>query len=213
MTWSRHAAKTVTHKSLPLSVSASRPQCQVQSKPHLSILTLNPTQDEVNTDRRNGCRFVSRSLIYMATYQRQPPVGLQVLRLAIADSTIDSITILSRRPMPDYVPTSPKANVIVLEDFLKYPLDILPTLASHDACIWALGGSSKGHTEESYAVFTVDYVKAAISALKDGGVAKGREHGNNPFRFIFISGEYANPEEKSMFLYARVKVCFLTLAP
>lgn len=111
--------------------------------------------------------------------------------------------------MPSYVPTSPKASVIVLDDFLHYPPEILPALASHDACVWALGGSSKGLTEESYAVLTVDYVKAAVAALKEGGVAKGREDGKNPFRFVFISGEWANPEETSRFMFARVKVFFV----
>jgi hypothetical protein len=136
-------------------------------------------------------------------HERQ--VGLQVLRLAIADPTVDSITILSRRSMPTYVPISPKASVIILEDFLHYPPETLPSLASHDACIWALGGSSKGHTEESYAMFTVDYVKVAVEALKEGGVVKGRDE-NNPFRFVFISGQWANPEETSRFMFARVKV-------
>jgi len=135
-----------------------------------------------------------------------PAVGLQVLRFAIADPTISKITILSRRALPDYAPSSPKAEVIVLDDFLHYPPEILPRLADHDACIWALGASSKGHTEASYAVFTLDYVKVAVEALVEGGVGKGREDGKNPFRFIFLSSESANPEESSMLMFSRVKV-------
>jgi len=135
-----------------------------------------------------------------------PAVGLQVLRIAIADPTISKITILSRRALPDYAPSSPKAEVIVLDDFLHYPPEILPRLADHDACIWALGASSKGHTEASYAVFTLDYVKVAVEALVESGVGKGREDGKNPFRFIFLSSESANPEESSMLMFSRVKV-------
>ena len=59
----------------------------------------------------------------------------------------------------------------------------------------------------------MDYVKAAVKALEDGGVAKGREDGKNPFKFIFISGEYANPEETSVFMFARVKVCSSPSSP
>jgi hypothetical protein len=55
-------------------------------------------------------------------------------------------------------------------------------------------------------VFTVEYVKVFIEALQQGGVASKAE--NNPFRFIFVSGEGADPEEKALIRYARIKVLY-----
>jgi hypothetical protein len=94
----------------------------------------------------------------------------------------------------------------VLEDFLNYPPDVVSRLVEHDACIWALGGSAKGHTDESYAVFTVEYVKVFIEELQRGGVASRPE--DNPFRFVFVSGEGADPAEKATIRYARIKVLY-----
>ena len=133
------------------------------------------------------------------------PAGLQVFRAAAKDPAITHITVLSRRPLPDYVPASDKAQVIVLADFLDYPPEVAARLAEHDACIWSLGGSSSGHTEESYTVFTLEYVKVFVDALqRSGGVASRPE--NDPFRFVYVSGEGADPEEKSLLLFARIKV-------
>jgi hypothetical protein len=68
---------------------------------------------------------------------------LQVLRSAIKDPTVTEITVISRRPLPDYAPTSDKVQVIVLADFLNYPPEV-SRLVEHDACIWALGAPPLG---------------------------------------------------------------------
>jgi len=129
--------------------------------------------------------------------------GLQVLRTAIKDPKVTQITIISRRPLPDDTPTSDKVQVIVLADFLDYPPEVVSRLVDHDACIWSLGGSSSGLTEEAYAVFTVQYIKVFIEALQQGGVASRSEA--SPFRFVFVSGEGADPEEKTLLMFGRIK--------
>jgi len=93
---------------------------------------------ETPPSRSNRSRLDLRSL-HLAQNIFLRSVGLQVLRLAIADPDISSITLLSQWPLPDYVPTSTKVQVIVLEDFLHYPPNVLLRLADHDACIWASG--------------------------------------------------------------------------
>lgn len=128
--------------------------------------------------------------------------GLEVLRAAIADPAISRVTVLSRRPLPVSIPTSPKAHVITHEDFSSYPADLISKVADHDACIWALGKSSNGMSETDYTQLTHDWPMAAITALKDGGVGSAEK----PFRFVYFSGEGADQTEKSMAMFGRIKV-------
>ncbi|KAF9012086.1 hypothetical protein BDZ89DRAFT_1077507 [Hymenopellis radicata] len=132
--------------------------------------------------------------------------GSQILRSALADPDVTKITILSRRPLPSWLPV-PSADkptdVIVLPDFQQYPADVQKKLADHDACIWALGCSSLGMSEADYTRVTYDYVVSAVSALREGGIAQSQTA--SPFRFVFISGEGADPDKTNIQMFGRVK--------
>lgn len=99
--------------------------------------------------------------------------------------------------------------MIVLKDFMEYPPEIAKKLADHDACIWALGTSSIGMSEEAYTKVTYDYVVKAVEAIQAGGI-KDSTHAK-PFRFVFISGEGSDPERRDIAMFGRVKVCVATL--
>lgn len=107
--------------------------------------------------------------------------GLAVYRAALQDAAVTHITILSRRPVPSWAvlpPDAPaKTTVILHKDFLSYPSDLAHQLAGNDACVWALGRSVIG---------------------------EGRPDGR-PFRFVYISGEHADPSGTSTRMWARVK--------
>ncbi|KAF5355243.1 hypothetical protein D9758_006006 [Tetrapyrgos nigripes] len=133
--------------------------------------------------------------------------GSQILREAVADPAVSSITVLSRRALPDWltssIPKNDKTTTVIVEDFLKYPADLPPKLAAHDACIWALGGSSLGNSEEEYKKMTYDFLTHMVSSL--GEVAKIRAD-KEPFRFVFVSAAGANPDKStSKQMYGRVK--------
>ncbi|CCM03998.1 uncharacterized protein FIBRA_06155 [Fibroporia radiculosa] len=135
--------------------------------------------------------------------------GLAIYRAALADSSVNHITLLTRRPIPSWAVLPPdaasKTTVILHKDFLSYPPDLAQRLAAHDACIWALGKSSKGVTEEEYTEMTHGYTLAAAQSLKDAGVGGTRTDGN-PFRFVFISGEGVKQDAPwYMPLFSRVK--------
>jgi len=139
--------------------------------------------------------------------------GIQILRTAIQDESITKVTILTRRHLPQWMdlPQTDKTNVIILDDFLNYPDDLPPRLAQHDACIWALGKSSSGISEEEYTKMTHGYLMAAVIALEKGGVGQemteedGSAKGRPPFRLVFISGEGADQTEKGLMKFARIK--------
>ncbi|KAH7886045.1 hypothetical protein F5I97DRAFT_1927926 [Phlebopus sp. FC_14] len=129
--------------------------------------------------------------------------GIQIFRQAIADTAITKITVLSRRPLPSWmdIPANDKAEVVVLQDFLSYPSELPTKLAEHDACIWALGKSSVGLSDEEYTRITYDYTMTFVNQIQQFTKFRIGE----PFRFIFISGEGADQTEKSTLKFARIK--------
>ncbi|KAF5344478.1 hypothetical protein D9758_014141 [Tetrapyrgos nigripes] len=134
--------------------------------------------------------------------------GSQILKDAVSDPSISSITVLSRRTLPDWltstIPENNKTTTIVVNDFTSYSPDLPPQFASHDACIWALGSTSAGKTEAEYTKITYDYVVKMIEALNQGEVDKTRE-GTDPFRFVFVSGNGADQTEQTSRMFGRVK--------
>ncbi|RFU31488.1 hypothetical protein B7463_g4856, partial [Scytalidium lignicola] len=65
-------------------------------------------------------------------------IGNQVLLQCLANPSITSIIVLSRR---DLKITDPKLKVILHEDFTTYPSELKTQLADADACIYCLGSN------------------------------------------------------------------------
>lgn len=130
--------------------------------------------------------------------------GIQIFRQAVLDAAITNITVLSRRALPSWmdIPENDKTEVIVLKDFLDYPSDLPARLAGHDACIWALGKSSVGLSDEEYTRITYDYTTHFVNSLQEAGT---KDKTGEPFRFVFVSGEGADPSGKSNVKFARIK--------
>ncbi|TCD61173.1 hypothetical protein EIP91_008817 [Steccherinum ochraceum] len=134
--------------------------------------------------------------------------GLNIYRAALNDSSVTSVTLLLRREMPSWAVlpanASEKTTTILHSDFASYPADVASRLAQHDACIWALGTSSNGVAEADYTRITYEYPMAMVKALKEAGVGNDRP-ADKPFRFVYFSGEMADPTGKSGQMWARVK--------
>jgi len=161
--------------------------------------------------------LVSFSTVSLVTYRKiltTCTAGLGVLRVLLSDNSVSHVTYLGRRPLPPWVvlpggtsatdksPTHPKLFTIEHKDFLTYPPALKEKLAEHDACIWALGTSSVGMSEEKYTEITVGYFDALLDTLKETGVGTAE----SPFRVVFISGMGADSKEASRTLFERVKV-------
>jgi len=140
--------------------------------------------------------------------------GLGILRTLLSDNAVSQVTYIGRRPLPSWIvlpggtstgdasPTHPKLSTIEHKHFLTYPPALQETIAQHDACVWALGISAVGLSEEKYSEITVGYLDAFLDVLK------GKRLGTTerPFRVVFVSGLGADSEEKSRMLFARIKV-------
>ncbi|KAM5541735.1 hypothetical protein V8D89_004464 [Ganoderma adspersum] len=130
--------------------------------------------------------------------------GLGIYRAALADPSVQRVTLLTRRALPSWAElpanATEKTEVILHSDFKSYPADLAKRLAEHDALIWALGKSSVGMSQEAYTELTYEYTMSAARALKDAGAGSPEK----PFRIVWISGELANPEGTGQ-MWANVK--------
>ncbi|OJT15658.1 hypothetical protein TRAPUB_5486 [Trametes pubescens] len=131
--------------------------------------------------------------------------GLAAYRAALVDPAIDGVTLLTRRPVPSWAKLPPQAvaktNTILHQDFKTYPADLAQQLAEHDGLVWALGKSSVGMSEEQYTELAYNYTLSAARALKEAGAGSEEK----PFRFVYVSGEHADPTGESRQAWARVK--------
>ncbi|EPS37964.1 hypothetical protein H072_8324 [Dactylellina haptotyla CBS 200.50] len=123
--------------------------------------------------------------------------GSAILHYCLSSSLIAKISILSRRPV-DQGTGNPKVNVIIHKDFESYPPELLAELSDATACIWAQGISAIGMKESDYTKITVDYPLAAAQAF--AGL-----NGGSSFRFIYVSGDRADPSGGYPQMWSRIK--------
>lgn len=119
-------------------------------------------------------------------------IGSAALIEALAHNRVETVTVLSRKPLKIQ---DPKLRVIVREDFENYA-DIMNDLEGHDACFWCLGVYQADVTAEEYRRITHDYVLAAATAMAEA---------NPRFVFCFLSAQGADSFEKSPILDSRVR--------
>lgn len=119
-------------------------------------------------------------------------VGSEVIRQAIIDSDIKTVTAITRNPLSiQHV----KLKTIIHRDFLDYS-DLSDVFKQQDACLWCLGISQSQVNKEQYHVITYDYaVSAGQIIVKE----------NPEMTFVFLSGAGADSKERSSTLFARVK--------
>ncbi|KAF1940290.1 hypothetical protein EJ02DRAFT_495068 [Clathrospora elynae] len=100
----------------------------------------------------------------------------QVLHQALRSPTITSVIALSRRPFPD-LEGHDKLEVVVVENFMRYPEEILAKLSGADGCVWYMT------TTSGDLVLEVEYPKAFAKAFASMMTNDGRR-----FRYVHISG-------------------------
>ena len=119
-------------------------------------------------------------------------VGAEVLRQAIIDDQIESITAIVRKPLSIQ---HPKITTILHQDFMDYS-GLESVFKMNDAILWCLGISQSQVSKEQYHAITYDYTIAAAKAIVSV---------NPSMAFIFLSGMGADSTEQSRTIFARVK--------
>ena len=119
-------------------------------------------------------------------------IGQGVLRSCLLDSRVTRVVSVSRRPTGK---TDPKLREFVQNDVTDLsPLGV--ELKTIDACLFTLGISSLGQTEEEYSRATYDLtVRVAEQLVK----------ANPSMTFVYVSGRSTDSTEKGGAMWARVK--------
>ena len=118
--------------------------------------------------------------------------GEELVRQAIADDNITSITAIVRKPMKLL---SAKLNTIIHNNFMDYS-GLEDLFKNCDTFFWCLGISQSQVSKAEYERITYDYTIAAASKIAEV---------NPNLKFIFLSGAGADSSETSKTLFARIK--------
>ncbi|MEM7157067.1 MAG: NAD(P)H-binding protein [Myxococcota bacterium] len=117
-------------------------------------------------------------------------IGAGALIECLEDPEVDEVLAIVRRPTGR---THDKLVELVHDDFLDYS-SVEDQLRGYDACLYCLGVSAGGMSEDEYRRITLDFTVAAGEALV---------RLNPQMRMCFISG--AGTTEQSRQMWARVK--------
>ena len=119
-------------------------------------------------------------------------VGQGALLECLDDPDVASVLAVVRKPTGT---THPKLREVLHSDFTDYSA-IEAEMATCEVCLFCLGVSAAGMTEEAYRHITYDYTLAAaktMARLRPDSV------------FLYVSGEGTDTAERSRMMWARVK--------
>ncbi|KAK7390683.1 hypothetical protein QQX98_013368 [Neonectria punicea] len=125
-------------------------------------------------------------------------VGKEVVRQCLADPRITRLVILTRRAVSMDVESHPKAEVVMHQDFSRYPDDLLRRLQGASACLWAIGGKPDQQDADKDMLHrvSVEFPLAAAKAMSDAIAAKAPASASasasgggasSKFNFVFFS--------------------------
>jgi uncharacterized protein YbjT (DUF2867 family) len=119
-------------------------------------------------------------------------IGGLVLQECLQRDDVASVTAIVRKPSGI---RHPKLGEVIHQDFLNYS-GLEPYLSGQDICFFCIGVYTGQVPTEEFKKITVDYTKAFAEALKKA---------SPDATFCFLSGQGADPHEKSRILFAREK--------
>lgn len=119
-------------------------------------------------------------------------VGRGVLRECLVDVRVERVLSVGRSALGEVVPPGPhrKLQELLAADLTRLDAD----LAEYDACLFCLGVSSVGMSEDEYRRVTHDLTLAIARPLAER---------NPAMRFLYVSGAGTNADGRQM--WARVK--------
>ncbi|MDB5634363.1 MAG: Epimerase [Tardiphaga sp.] len=119
-------------------------------------------------------------------------VGQGVLRECLLDTSVESVLAIGRNPTGQ---SNAKLREIKHSDFLDLSA-ISPQLAGYDACLFCLGVTSLGQSEENYRRLTYDITMAVATTLVKL---------NPGMTFIYVTGQGTDSTEQGRVMWARIK--------
>ena len=119
-------------------------------------------------------------------------VGQGALHSCLLDPTVTRVVSVSRRATGK---SDPKLREVVQSDVTDLAA-LAPELKTIDACLFTLGVSSLGMSEEEYSRMTYDLtMRVAVQLVR----------ANPSMTFVYVSGRSTDSTEKGSAMWARVK--------
>ncbi len=119
-------------------------------------------------------------------------IGQGVLRECLLDPTIERVLLIIRSATGQQ---AAKLTELVHKDFFDFS-SVESQLTGYDACLYCVGLSAAGMTEEAYTHATYDMTLAAARTLACL---------NPAMTFVYVSGAGTDSTEKGRTMWARVK--------
>ena len=119
-------------------------------------------------------------------------VGQGVLRECLLSPDVERVLTVGRSPIRQ---TNPKLRDLPVADLTKLG-SVSSQLSGFDACIFTLGVSAAGKSEEEYSRLTYDLTL---------GIARTLAELNPQMTFIYVSGMGTDSTERGRVMWARVK--------
>jgi hypothetical protein len=125
-------------------------------------------------------------------------VGSACLQAMLTTKAVTTVTVLSRRPVPQ-ADGHQKVKVIIHKDFNNYPPDVLEKLKGAEGVVWALGISQTLEPDKEYVIrawfyaggLSTDAWPSKYTEITKGfplAAAKAFSSLSDPFKFVYVSG-------------------------
>jgi uncharacterized protein YbjT (DUF2867 family) len=119
-------------------------------------------------------------------------IGQGLLRECLLDGDVERVLVVGRTPLGQQ---HEKVRELLHQDFLDFSA-VESELGGYDACLFCLGVSSSGMTEEAYYRVTYEFTLAAARTLAKSSPG---------MTFIYVSGAGTDSSESGRTMWARVK--------
>lgn len=129
-----------------------------------------------------------RAILFGATGM----IGQGTLRELLLDPEVTEVLVIGRTPIG-------QTHAKLREHVLKDPSDLSPIegeLGAYDACLFCLGVSAAGLSEEKYRAISYDMTLRVGEKLREK---------SPKMRFLYVSGAGTDGSEKGFAMWARVK--------
>ncbi|KAF4966518.1 hypothetical protein FSARC_5760 [Fusarium sarcochroum] len=124
-------------------------------------------------------------------------VGNEIVKRCLSDARINKVVILTRRAVSMDIESHPKADVIMVQDFIRYSDEVLRRLEGSSACLWAIGARADQLNNDKAALHHVN-VELPLAAAKAMSERISTSTSSSKFNFVFCSNKSTASKSSSL---------------
>ncbi|KAF5019979.1 hypothetical protein F66182_8010 [Fusarium sp. NRRL 66182] len=116
-------------------------------------------------------------------------LGNEIVRQCLSDPRIKRVVILTRKAVSMDIESHPKADVVMVQDFMTLSDQVLGQLQGASACLWAIGGRADQLSNDKASLHHVN-VHLPLAAAK--AMSERITRPGTTFNFVFCSNRAAS---------------------